>query len=67
MKPESAKDQRLDELATILARGILRLREKLANTDADPLDVSDETRLTVSPRFGKLESRLEKTDANVGK
>ena len=51
LESQSPRAERLDELAVILARGILRLREKLAKSAADPLDVFDETRLTVSPGF----------------
>ena len=64
LESQSPRTERLDELAVILARGILRLREKLAKSAADPLDVFDETRLTVSPRLRKLESPSEKLDVN---
>lgn len=48
--PETA-EQRLDELATILARGVLRAEAKKSRSSAaDPLEVSEETRLSVSPR-----------------
>ena len=44
-------EQRLDELATILARGVLRADAKKNGSSAgEPLELSAETRLSVSPR-----------------
>ena len=40
-------DERFEELAEILARGVLRLRENSTESAANPLEVSAETRLSV--------------------
>jgi len=44
-------DERLQDIAAILARGLLRLREKAKKLAPHSLELSTPSRLTVTPRW----------------